>query len=267
MDWFGPNTLVTVGVQIFLTAILIVNLPRMLSFLQAQHDMVERRFGDRVRQFKYDCLVPWVDRIIPVSADVITLSRLLFVGGSLICFHLDILPAVMPLYITGWTTDYLDGLKAYAETQRRGQATPHGKYLDPSVDMLCFACQAFALNTYYTSNVMWCFIGAIGARTLLFVSLLCGRLLFESWRHKMSSGILPKTITGEVKAALIAFSFGLVLFDRQNQVSLLWANRLLVLAVVFEGLTLSYLVHRAIRGDFAQRQLTLIVSPQKTGSE
>lgn len=271
MDWFAPSTLVSGGVVIFLALIVMVSYSRILDFLLRQQEAIER-FGDRARRFKYQRLVPWVGRL-PVSADFLTLSRLWLIGGSLICFvlhaeHAWLGPFVIPLFSLGWFTDYLDGLVAEAEAQpqRRGHATAHGKYLDPCVDMVCFALMGAVLQPHYPGWIMLGFAGAILARTLLFLVLMLGRLSSQHWRQRLPSTILPKTITGEVKAAMIAVSFGLVLFGPTNATHLFWSRWMLVIAIIFEAASLGYLIKYAHQ-KLSWKPPVLAVVPQKTGSE
>ncbi len=253
------------GVIIFLFGIIVLALPKILDFVLAQQERIER-FGSVIRRFKYDRLVPWVDKI-PVSADVMTGSRLIFILLSLGCFkfaylHHWLAQCILPLFTIGWATDYLDGLKAEAETKQRGYATAHGKYFDPCVDMLCFTVLSIGLQAYYPSRIILWFGLALVTRTILFIVVLLGRLWSKRWRERLQSNILPKTITGEVKAALIAFSFVLILLRPENEIHQFWAQRVLVIAIIFEAASLGYLAKRALR-DLTRP--TLPLAKEKTG--
>lgn len=262
MTWWPTMSPITIWVYVFLLVIAVINAPRIFAWLASQQDAIER-YGRALRRFKYQRLVPWIDRL-PLSADALTWSRLLLVGTSLLFFRLEVFtPWVVPLFVVGWTTDYLDGLKAHAEALRRGRETLHGRYLDPAIDMTCFGLMVFALGEYYPDRVMIWFIGAIATRLLLFGLLLLQQRHLTSWRQRLSVSILPKSITGEVKAAIIAVSFGLIISDPTGPTGLAWASRLLVLAIIFEAVTLIHLTRTAIR----RPRLAVIDLPRKTGND
>ncbi|MEK7637338.1 MAG: CDP-alcohol phosphatidyltransferase family protein [Patescibacteria group bacterium] len=267
MTWLNSGSWVTIGVILFLCFIVARAaakfLPGLVRSLLAKQDLVER-YGWAGRAFKYQRLVPWVDRI-PISADQMTWLRLGLVGGSLLCFRFQLDPYILPLYIIGWLTDYTDGLKAGAEERRRGRPTRHGKYLDPTIDLICFTLMAVVLGPYYPRRLLIAFAVAIGARVLLFAVILVGRLCRPTWRRRLSSNILPKTITGEAKAAFIAVSFGLIMFSRTDPTNLFWAGRLLTMAIVLEGFSLTHLARQAWRSIYGRPQLSIVPADDRTG--
>lgn len=259
MLFLTREILIALGACAVIALIFALNIPRYT-------DRIEQ-FGDIMRRFKYRRLVPWVDRI-PIPANVMTGSRPLFIVASLYSFHHSWPIAALVLFTIGWLTDYFDGIRAYAEQQRRGgRPTRYGKYFDPAMDMLCFLMMGFDLRGSYPPIVISTFLWvAIVARLGLFGVLFCGRLLFRRWRDRVRSYLLEKTLTGEIKAAFIAVSFGLVLLQAVAPVGLVWAHRFLAAAIISEVMALCYLTWRASRRIFGPPQLEVVQSLDSTGT-
>lgn len=224
-----------------------------------------------LRNFKYQRLVPYVGRL-PISANVLTALRPVLIWLSMYCFrHQFWLGFILTPYILGWSTDYFDGLKARAEQTRERQAIGIGKYkpsvlgqyLDPIADMISITVMTISCWSFYPLVVIIGFTGAIIARTVLFAILLFNRRHKPTWRQRFTSDILPKTISGEMKAGIITMSFFLVIGWSHHTGVMIWASRLLVLAIIVEAVTLSYLVRTAVR----MAQMKVVEPLQKTGSD
>lgn len=270
MTWWPPDLLTLLISGFFLVLLLVGIGPRALYWLARQHDAFEQS-GDRLRDFKYQRLVPLVGRL-PISANVLTLLRPLLIWLSIFCFQHQFWPGfILAPYVLGWSTDYLDGLKARAEEDRKRQVTGNGKYkpsaigkyLDPFADMVAMAFMTIGCWYHYPRAIIIAFAGAIIARTILFGILLFNRRHKPTWRQRFSSDILPKTISGEMKAGIIAMSFFLVLGWSNNATAVAWGSRLLVLAIIVEVVTLSYLVRTAIR----MARMKVVEPLKKTGTE
>ncbi len=268
MAWSLDHVII-ISISLLFVFFLINKAPKIVDELAKRHDAFER-YGDTIRDFKYRRLVPFVDRI-PVSANVLTGSRPMLIWLSMYCFrHHFWLGFTLAPYVLGWLTDYLDGLKARAEHGRKRlllgskyKETVFGKYFDPFADMLAFALQTVYCWHSYPPAVIMAFSGALIARTMLFGILLFQRRRSVSLRERLKSDILPKTISGEMKAGIIAISFSLVIIGPDNANALAWASRLLVLAVIVEAVTLTYLVRVAIR----MANMKAVEPLQKTGSD
>ncbi len=224
-------------------------------------------FGQRVRRFKYTRLVPWVGRL-PFSANAITISRPFFIGMSLYCFHHEWTALSVGLYTLGWLTDYIDGIKAYAEQlEQDGIPSTYGKYWDPGMDMVSCILLGIILHQYYMYGVGLLFLGTVTLRISLTAVLVIGRRRSRHWRNRLNADVMDKTLTGEIKAAGIAVSFGLVLLKGTIPQGVLWSLGLLSGAILIEVVTLVHLMWMAKQKIYGPPQLKVIQSPPRTGTD
>lgn len=251
MTWLKPESLVALSV------IVIVLLAAGFSALAQYRHRVQRvleiadRFGLKIRAFKDRQLQASVDRI-RLSADGMTWLRLLATIGCLIAYKCELTFLAVSLFVLAWMLDLFDGLKARAELIRRGRPTPWGKYLDPGVDLACFAAMATVLADLYPNWLIISFAGMITMRVLLFIIILLGRLAFRHWHDRLPSNILPESIAGKFKTVFIALSFGLVLLNRENHTTQVWSWWLLGTSIVLEVLSLLQQSVRAGRSLFGR---------------
>lgn len=193
--------------------------------------------GRRVRAWKDSRLQSYVDRI-PISADVMTVSRLAAVGASLWQSELQHTLLAGTLFGTAWILDLFDGLKAQAEQRRRGHPTPWGKYLDPGIDIACFLIMAIGLRDRFPTSIVCSFALLICLRVLLFGAILVARLS-PRWRLRIPSTILPESIAGKFKTVFVALAFGLVIIAPHTRILVQVAIPLLVIACVLEFISLA----------------------------
>lgn len=267
--FFPPSGIlvtVTVTLTVFLVTVLAATQyrQRTLASILAVFAWLAK-VGEGIRQFKDDRLESWVDKI-PLSADTMTTLRFVAVGISLDRFIARQPDWAIGAFAIGWLLDLFDGLKASAETKRRGHPTKHGKYFDPTVDLLCFTMMIIVLGRWYPSWLIVSFAGGLGLRIALFLIIVTGRR-FWGWAQRLPSDILPHSIAGQFKTVFATLSFGLVLLVGDRHTNLAWASWLLALATGLEMISLPQLGRRVWRDVYGRPKLALVPDMKKTGTE
>lgn len=197
------------------------------------------RVGCHLRKYKDVVLEKWLAPI-PISANLITLSRPVFICFGLRCFtHEQYLIATL-LNTVGWFTDLLDGAKARADEKRTGRKSKYGGAFDVGVDIICFVATLIVLHTLYSSWLLIAFSAAIGLRLLLFLIYQFGRWLW-GWSKFLPFIILPASFAGQFKTTFVAASIGLIIINPTGQTNLFWAGALLLIATALELCSLTEL--------------------------
>lgn len=192
--------------------------------------------GRRLRQLKDDRFEQWVDHWMPFTADMMTTLRLVFIGLSIAFFQDQKPDWAITFFTLGWVFDLTDGLKAAAETKRRGYPTKHGKYFDPIVDIICFAGLTWWLAPSYPRRLIAWFVIGLLMRSIMFLIIVAGRRWW-GWKDRLASDILPHSIAGQFKTVFAALSFGLILLVDNPPTNLIWATWLLGAAAILENLS------------------------------
>lgn len=244
MSWTSTTIVLFVFVIIVLGAAGLTAITQYMTRIQHALEHLDR-IGRQIREWKDRHFVRHVDRL-PLSADTMTLGRLIAIIVSLSANQHQHRLAATLWFGLAWLLDLFDGLKAQAEQQRRGRPTPWGKYLDPVVDVLCFLLMTVTLRRHFPVALAYLFGGLILLRVTLFLGSVVARLS-RQWRERISSTILPESIAGRFKTVFVALAFGLVIAAPQATVVQILASVLLTFACVLEAISLAQQIWRVLR--------------------
>jgi len=185
--------------------------------------------GRRLRGWK-DRLIQPIVRWIPLSADGQTWLR----GIILTSVNTAIASGywsswLLWPYSLGWLLDLTDGPTA----KLRGPSK-YGRWLDPTIDMVCICYSAVVLIPHY-QHAFWplALITSLFVRTGLFWQYHKRRLA-----QRLGRPLLDNSIGGQAKTWFIAASFGLLFLADGNQAIITWAEVCLALGLILEVLAL-----------------------------
>lgn len=257
------TNVVLIGVVIILIIVGFSALAQYFSYVLRALRIAER-CGLAIRSLKDRQLSRLID-YVPISADAMTVLRLI---ATLICLDAFVehrTTIAVSAFSIGWLLDLFDGLKARAETARRGYPTAWGKYLDPGIDLVCFMSTAVVLARWYPFWLILSFSLMISTRVLLFFIIMIGRATSGRWKTRLSSNILPESIAGKFKTVFVAMSFGLIILHRTNRLEQRWAWWLLGTALVLEILSLIQQARRTAQAVYGKPSFTVINGNRRAG--